>query len=376
MKYMGSKRMMLTNGFGQAIVEQSAHSTRIVDLFAGSAAVVWYAAERTNLPVHAYDLQEYSVVLARAIVGRTTPIDVRTLDHGWLRSTRRALSRSKHRHLWSADYDRLAPSDICLARRVCADEHGPGPIWRAYGGHYFSPVQAIAIDLALKHLPASGPERSLCHAAVIAAASYCAAAPGHTAQPFQPTPTAIPYIAATWNRDPLRKIGEWLTQMAGRHAQQRGRAMVGDALVKAKRLTKNDLVIVDPPYSAVQYSRFYHVLETVAQQRDAPVAGVGRYPPPSARPSSDFSLRTQSQKALTELLDALAAVECRVLLTFPAGESSNGLSGGRVVELARERFKLTTRTVLGRFSTLGGNNTVRASRHSSAEMILALTPKP
>jgi hypothetical protein len=150
---------------------------------------------------------------------------------------------------------------------------------------------------------------------------------------------------------------------------------VGDALLRAKKLSAGDLVIIDPPYSAVQYSRFYHVLEAVSHGKAVEVTGVGRYPPRAQRPTSDFSLRTKSEAALIGLLDSVARSECRALLTFPAGESSNGLSGARIVELARERLTVSSKTVLGRFSTLGGNNTVRASRRNSAELILTLTPR-
>ncbi len=374
MKYMGSKRVMLTNGFGQSIIDHATASARIVDLFSGSAAVAWFAAEQTCKPVYAYDLQEYSVVLARAILGRKMPANADDLRNTWLRSAKQALRRSRLGRYWTSENGALSPDMVYEARKVCAEEQGRGPVWGAYGGHYFSPSQALALDTLLAHLPENEPERSLCHAGVIVAAGYCAAAPGHTAQPFQPTPTALAYIREVWGRDPIARIETWLSEMSGRHALRIGRSRVGDALVEARRLKPTDLAIVDPPYSAVQYSRFYHVLETVARTRTSEVSGVGRYPPRAERPSSRFSLRTESLSAVTELLDALAASQCRALVTFPTGVSSNGLSGTRLVELARERFRVSTRTVLGRFSTLGGNNSVRASRHPSAELILSLSP--
>lgn len=375
MKYMGSKRFMLANGFGEAIVEQAARADRVVDLFAGSGAVAWFAAENTGKPVHAYDLQHYSAVLSRAVVSRTKKADPDRLRASWVQSVRRAVRRSRLHRVAAANSSALTPDEVYAARDLCRAEPGRGPIWNAYGGHYFSPMQALTLDLALAHLPERNTDRALCHAAVVVAASYCAAAPGHTAQPFQPTPTALTYVADAWRRDPLRKIEEWLSNMANRHARRVGRARVSDALTQAKHLTPNDLVIVDPPYSAVQYSRFYHVLETVARQECPSVDGVGRYPPPTDRPSSMFSLKTQSERATSQLLGTLADAGSQVLLTFPAGESSNGLSGGRIVQLAQERFQVSAKTVLGRFSTLGGNNAVRASRQASAELILGLTPR-
>jgi hypothetical protein len=156
-----------------------------------------------------------------------------------------------------------------------------------------------------------------------------------------------------------------------------GETRVGDALDVAATLGPRDLVIVDPPYSAVQYSRFYHVLESIANPANAilSVSGAGRYPSIEHRPKSDFSLKTKSRQALADLLERLAEASCEALVTFPKAESSNGLSGSVVADLAREHFVVTIKTVNGRFSTLGGNNELRAARHSSAELILALKPK-
>ena len=66
------------------------------------------------------------------------------------------------------------------------------PITKAYGGHYFSPLQAIHIDALLTTLPITNKNTLL--ASLIHAASECAASPGHTAQPFQPTKTAKKYL--------------------------------------------------------------------------------------------------------------------------------------------------------------------------------------
>jgi hypothetical protein len=50
MKYMGSKRAMLPKGLGEVLVRDAMGKRRIVDLFAGSAAVAWFAAGQMNVP--------------------------------------------------------------------------------------------------------------------------------------------------------------------------------------------------------------------------------------------------------------------------------------------------------------------------------------
>jgi adenine-specific DNA-methyltransferase len=260
------------------------------------------------------------------------------------------------------------------ARRLCLREEG-GLVWRSYGGFYFSPGQAVTLDLMLRNLPEDSTERSLCLAALIATASRCAAAPGHTAQPFRPTKAALPFISAAWKKDPLDEAADLLTGLAARFATVPGEAYVGDAVAEAKRLTADDLVILDPPYSAVQYSRFYHVLESIARGEIGPVEGAGRYPPFSERPRSDFSVKSLAETALVDLLKSLADVGCTVVLTFPSAAASNGLSGERVKELAETHFDVVSAKVSMRFSTLGGNNALRPSRHDTHELIVTMRPQ-
>src|SRR5207245_3922435 len=82
---------------------------------------------------------------------------------------------------------------------------GELPITNAYGGHYYSPRQAVWIDALRANLPSREPAKTVAHAALIQAASQCAAAPGHTAQPFQPTRTAKRFIEEAWSKDIVAK---------------------------------------------------------------------------------------------------------------------------------------------------------------------------
>ena len=163
-----------------------------------------------------------------------------------------------------------------------------------------------------------------------------------------------------------------------RYAKTKGVARVADANEVAAGLRPTDLVIVDPPYSAVQYSRFYHVLEEIAsvgERRDHRIVGAGRYPPLEQRPSSNYSMISRSQDALEDLFETLAEVGCRAIITFPKGRCSNGLSGAQIARIASDRFEVKTESVRGSYSTLGGNNTIRAARHNSRELIIGLSPK-
>jgi len=217
-------------------------------------------------------------------------------------------------------------------------------------------------------------KRAICLAATVVAASKCAASPGHTAQPFKPNQTAGPFLREAWSRDPLHHARQALLAICPQHAQRRGEAYVADANIVAQGLGEGDLVFVDPPYSGVHYSRFYHVLETIARGNCGAVSGIGRYPPRADRPVSKYSRKAESLQAARELLQALSASGCRVVVTFPSHMCSNGLSGRAFEDLSRRYFTVDRRVVRTRFSTLGGNSKVRDARKPARELILVLKP--
>nr|GAP19514.1 adenine-specific DNA methylase [Levilinea saccharolytica] len=378
MKYMGSKRTMLNNGLGHLLLREVECAERMVDLFTGSGSVAWFVAENTQKPVLAVDLQKYSAVLAKSIICRTKPMNFSMLEERWIKPVE---IRRNESDLWIRGKKlRIGPKGIKAyvdrARDLCSLLSNIGPIWNAYGGHYFSPTQAITFDLLLDSLPHDDQERTICLAACISAASQCVASPGHTAQPFQPTKGAGKYILESWSRDPIEYVKKALESLCPKHANVEGQVITGNAEDALVYVQPTDLVFIDPPYSSVQYSRFYHVLETFAEVRKTrSVEGVGRYPPINERPQSEFSNITQAKAALSRLFSALASKKCTIILTYPSGQSSNGLSGDYVKQVAHPLFNIECHNnIEGMFSTLGGNNYNRTARQKSDELILLLKP--
>jgi adenine-specific DNA-methyltransferase len=189
MKYMGSKRSMLANGLGKILRAETANAGRFADLFVGSSAVAWYIAENTDCRVLAADLQLFAVSLAEAVISRRKPVEARLVCKEWF-SRAQAKTRRHHLYREAEEFDRIAWGRARLlrvsrAREICAGSRLP--IAKAYGGHYFSPKQALILDALRSTMPLDPAERSVALAALISAASECAASPGHTAQPFQPT---------------------------------------------------------------------------------------------------------------------------------------------------------------------------------------------
>lgn len=365
---MGSKRWMLRNGLGDLIAREVKSAERFVDLFSGSAAVTSHVARKYQIPVSAFDLQTFSAVLANAVVARDKKVVAQRIWKKWYARARK-LRQSLH-----------APSTSTLTR-ARVDQHRrwsakqSWPITRSYGGYYFSALQAVWLDALRKTLPKREPEKTVALAAIIFAASQCAAAPGHTAQPFQPTRTAKPFLVDAWKKNIVSYCRDALSMISTQYAKVRGRASVADANEAAKNISKGDLVFVDPPYSGVHYSRFYHVLETLARGTCSRVSGAGRYPTPDQRPRSKYSLKSDSLAALEHLFAAISSKHAKTIVTFPQRQCSNGLSGRAVIALARRHFDVEQHWVASKFSTLGGNNDHRDARSLARELILVLRPR-
>lgn len=367
---------MLQNGLGDLLKREVSAAGRFVDLFTGSAAVAGHVARHFNIPVLAFDLQEYSVALAKAVVGRHKSLDWKRVWRNWHRRASTVVSKTP-----VPNTNKLTQATVAEARKWAEGRRGL-PITKAYGGHYFSPSQAVWIDALRKTLPRRTVYRSIALAALVQAASQCAAAPGHTAQPFQPTRTAKRFLQEAWERNLVERTRLAFSAIASSSAKRTGSAEVLDANAAAKKLKKNDLVFIDPPYSGVHYSRFYHVLETITQGTCGAVTGIGRYPEAKRRPRSKYSMRTTSRDALDDLLKTVSSQGAKAILTFPDHLCSNGLSGNSVLRIAEKHFQVKQKTVKSKFSTLGGTSddervreAARDARLYASEMMLLLEPR-
>ena len=376
MKYMGSKRSMLTNGLGKVLSDLVPSATRFFDLFTGSGSVAIHVAERYRVPVIATDLQSFATSLAGAIVRRDHGITFDKWGPDWIARSIADAERQKIAIDAAKIQSRLHIDRIQMqatrARRLCCDAESS--FVSAYGGWYFSPWQALLLDCLRRNADPSADWHDIAVASVIQAASHCAASPGHTAQPFKPDTRAAPFLLEAWLRDVIAQATVSASALSERHARCTGQAFQSDAGDACKFLRSGDIAFIDPPYSSVHYSRFYHVLESLARGHVGAVSGSGRYPDPSERPSSDFSIPSRAAEAMSQLLKQVASGGATAIVTFPSNQASNGLSGRKIQELAAPDFAISEQRIVSRFSTLGGNRKHRVARQDAEESILTLTP--
>jgi 16S rRNA G966 N2-methylase RsmD len=356
--------------------------SRICDPFCGSAAVSWHLASRFSNPVWSGDLQAFAVARAAAVVTRVDTPSNRQLDE-WLKRTTELVA-SLSDGLNGASLPLPESWSGRTAKKVVQEHRESAEAFRipvrsdvrpivthAYGGHYFSAPQAMAFDAMRASIPTHPSARKVALSALVGAASSCSASPGHTAQPFQPTDGASKWLLDAWRRAPQRYIRDEWGQATSIEPKLKGRAIRSDAKDLISKLDEGDVVFLDPPYSGVHYSRFYHVLETLIRGYSGPVEGVGRYPPRSERPASSFSRKSEAARALEELIAIIAHKKLSCVITFPDTKQSNGLSGDAIEDACRSVFRRVDRSAAeSTFSTLGGRGKDRGARMAQSEAIL------
>ncbi len=78
---------------------------------------------------------------------------------------------------------------------------------------------------------------------------------------------------------------------------------------------KPSVVYADPPYTGAQYSRFYHLYETLFLYDYPEIKGIGQYRPD--RFHSDFCLSSKVYNAMEHLIAKCSKAGCDLVLSYP-----------------------------------------------------------
>lgn len=230
-----------------------------------------------------------------------------------------------------------------------------GLLSATYAGTYFGLEQALvleslrgAVDVLTDGL---GPQVSWSRAALLTALCHAASAavfsPGkHFAQPHRVRDGKdLTFHAQRALRDRgVDVVEEFL--MAARTIEQVARPsgeghaaehrLVSDITAAELRMRGVSVAYADPPYTAQQYSRFYHLLDTLisgappALQRVQGVVTRGLYP--NGRYLSPFSSRRQAPQAFRDLIHVSHAAGASVVLSYSAARGS-ATGNARIVSL-------------------------------------------
>jgi adenine-specific DNA-methyltransferase len=192
-----------------------------------------------------------------------------------------------------------------------------------FSAGYFSLRQAIAIDALRCAIDTEGrpEETDWLLGSWLVGLSALTNAPGHTAQFLKPNSWAgYKRILRTWNRSVWSQFESAmkLVRPVG-SASWRGQneAFVCDAieLVDSDRLSSVGAFYADPPYTKDQYSRYYHVYETLYRYDFPDSKGAGRIR--SDRFSTKFCLKSSVVAAFHDLCRGVASRRAPLVISYP-----------------------------------------------------------
>lgn len=332
--YMGTKRKMATR---VARIVGTRNHGPMLDLFAGMSSVS--TAIGQTRPVWCNDVQNFASSVAKAFftspplsldsenaatlvlpLFRENSDKLRSRFTHELDQEKRALELSdvsKIRSLENCMPNVAVDEDLKLERSVLAHRPTLAPyrlFTITFSGGYFSLTQSIEIDsirFAIDKLFEdavidTSDHRWLC-LAICQALNKVATTTGHFAQHMRANEYNLKRYVAQRRRSVWQ---EWLRAVFENHP-------VGTSSWRANnrvfRLEANSLlnelrhehaipavVYADPPYTGDQYSRYYHIYETLLQYDYPQSHGSGRYRPNRFR--SPFSMKTRVGEAMEGLI--------------------------------------------------------------------------
>jgi adenine-specific DNA methylase len=355
----------------------------VCDLFAGSGCVS-YKLSRL-FPVVACDIQHYSKVICDALLqpGTLTEETVKAFISEIKGS--KSLLRDAFAPLIELEEEAIRNEDLELLTDIV--EHGSLEVYnlekteskiapvqnqvheklkktglmgkeslisRYYGGVYFSYSQAVQIDVimdAIRHYPNTA-DKNVLLAALLSSTSDIACTVGkHFAQPIKARDSKGKIKKLVYNKaikdktvDVFALFEEWLNKYISLPKGKYSNTILqGDYMECLKMLTDNvRTVYADPPYTRDHYSRFYHVLETMALDDVPEISMVkihgsthvsnGIYR--KDRHQSPFCIRSKAPKAFEEMFMAISASGRNLLLSYsPYDETKE--SHPRVVTISQ-----------------------------------------
>lgn len=396
--YLGSK-LRLAPAIADAVDNADPTRGAVLDLFAGSGTTSLALAGHRQ--VIASDIQEYSRVICSALLTRPAAEDVvstfaaslqigssladalrsaveplvefeemaleaashgeadaicSVLEHGSLLAAERGLSVGTSDEL----KHRLANVTGRLAQAGLAGSPAATAV-RYFGGAYFSYRQAVELDCLAALFTEAFPRElaDLLTASLLSTASHIVNTVGKQfAQPIRPRAKhgdIKRHLLTKIQRDRQLDVPTTFLDWLGRYAAQK---VPGDSHVAVRAdyrevLTKfsgkYSVVYADPPYTRDHYSRFYHVLETLARRDNPEVArspGLAQHELSRGlyrddRHQSPFCIKSQAAGAFRDLFKLASANGANMVVSyspFESGAHPRMMQIDALIKLAREAY--------------------------------------
>lgn len=364
LNYLGSK-LRLLDFIEENVRKVTPDDAGVCDLFAGSGCVS-YKLSRL-FPVVACDIQHYSKVICDALIQPST-LTVEAIK-AFMSAIKSSKSLLRDAFIPLIELEEAAIRNEKLELLTDIVEHGSLEVYnlekteskiapvqdqvndmlrkagllgreslisRYYGGVYFSYCQAVQIDVimdAIRHYPNTA-DKNVLLAALLSTTSDIACTVGkHFAQPIKARDSKGKIKKLVYNKaikdktvDVTALFEEWLNKYVSLpKGKCNNMILQGDYMACLKRLPDNvRTVYADPPYTRDHYSRFYHVLETMALDDVPEISTVkihgsthvsnGIYR--KDRHQSPFCIRSKAPNAFEEMFKVISATGRNLLLSY------------------------------------------------------------
>lgn len=382
LNYLGSK-LRLLDFIEENVCKVTPDNAGVCDLFAGSGCVS-YKLSRL-FPVVACDIQHYSGIICNALLQPSTltketakafmskikddksllwdaitllieleeyAIENKNLElltdiveHGSLEVFDMEKPKSNISSVQSQVNDNLRKAGLMGKKSL---------ISRYYGGVYFSYRQAVQIDVimdVIRHYP-NVTDKNVLLAALLSTVSDIVCTVGkHFAQPIKARDSKGNIKKLVYNKaikdktiNVIELFEEWLNKYVSLPKGDFNNLILqGDYMDCIKEIPDNvRTVYADPPYTRDHYSRFYHVLETIALDDVPEISSVkihgcthvsnGIYR--KDRHQSPFCIKSRAPKAFVEMFKAISVSGRSLLLSYsPYDETKE--SHPRVVTISQ-----------------------------------------
>ncbi len=342
--YMGTKRELAP---AVAEVIKQAQQGILLDAFAGMCVVGEEVAPQRQ--VWSNDAQVFAAETARSLLTSRDepPAAIKMADlhydlfeaHAATQSQYLARSLTAEEEVLGAGtFSRFESRSQLLSQHVRSEtgrlESKDSNLFAStYSNTYFGVRQCIAIDAIVKGVNScraleliSDDQRRWLLIALGRCLIKLANSTGHFAQFLKPKRHSFRRYQALRRRDVwaewLFSIGE-LNSVGTIDWRRRNKVFNADTLALLTMLQKCNLkpsvIYADPPYTDDQYSRYYHLLDTLILYDYPRVSGAGLYR--SSRFRTPFSLKSRVIDAFKQLADGSAQIGADLVLSYP----TNGL---------------------------------------------------
>ncbi len=339
--YMGTKKSLAP------IVREMAKDQRegpFLDLFSGMCSVGAMVSQDRQIWTN--DLQQFAHAVATSHFCSNDPPPSREFAVSRVIPVLSRLRIKRYQAAGSNIVDEQKALTSGDADKICAlydawneNDQEPGLsdyrlFERNFAGTYLGLCQAIevdcireALDLALRNGEISRDSHLWLILALAVAISKSATVTGHFAQALRAKRSSISRFLLQRNRpikegwldaiDSLKPLRDSKWRSANYAFCGSAQDLISNMLERSE--LKPSVIYADPPYTADQYSRYYHLYETLVLYDYPAARGRGRYR--DDRAVSNFSLKRGVENAIKNLIQGSADLDATLILSYP----ENGL---------------------------------------------------